>query len=225
MKDKMIFFEKSKIFNEKMYEIKPFSTNEIESLKNHGTLKKMFSVMDMETTLKVFKSPFANLISNIIYQQVAFKVARYSEVMLFDYLNYDITPETILSVTDKQFKQFKITGRRIEYMRNFSNFVIENEEFFNNILNKSSEEIYDTLITIPGVGKWTIEMFMLFGLGKSDILSYGDLIIVNGLKDLYGEVDKKKFEDIYNEITDFATITSINLWKYMEQGYYKQRKN
>ncbi len=220
----MVLFEKSYEFEKRMYKKVEFSNEEISSLLNHEKLGKMFEVMDIEKSLKIFKGPFANMISNIIYQQVAFKVARYSEVMLFDYLEYDVTPKRLLSLTTKDFNRFKITGRRIEYIRNFCEFVIKNKQLFDNIESLSDQDVYDILIDIKGIGNWTIEMYLLFGLGKKDVLSYGDLIIVNGLKDLYGDIDKEKFNQIKNEINDFASITSINLWKYMEQGYYKLRK-
>lgn len=224
VKEKMVLFEKSYEFEKRMYKKVEFSNEEISSLLNHEKLGKMFEVMDIEKSLKIFKGPFANMISNIIYQQVAFKVARYSEVMLFDYLEYDVTPKRLLSLTTKDFNRFKITGRRIEYIRNFCEFVIKNKQLFDNIESLSDQDVYDILIDIKGIGNWTIEMYLLFGLGKKDVLSYGDLIIVNGLKDLYGDIDKEKFNQIKNEINDFASITSINLWKYMEQGYYKLRK-
>ncbi len=219
----MVLFEKTYKFNQMMYQTLEFTDSEVSALVNHKKLGKMFEVMDVVTTLQVFKDPFANMISNIIYQQVAFKVARYSEVMLFDYLNYEITPEKLLTVTNAEFKRFKIAGRRIEYIRIFCNFVIDNKALFDNITNLDEAEIYDILVSIKGIGKWTIEMFMLFGLGKRDILSYGDLIIVNGLKDLYGDVDKDRFNQIKHEISSFASIASVNLWRYMEQGYYKNR--
>ncbi len=199
-----------------------FSESEIDSLINFYPLNKMFDVMDIKTSFEMFKDPYANIISNIIYQQVAFKVARYSELMLFDYLDYEVTPERVLQLTNEEFKRFKITGRRIEYIRNFSNYVIENKLHFYKLLNSDTKTIESELIKITGIGKWTIEMFFLFGLGRSDVLSFGDLIIINGLKHLYGDDD---FRIIKTEINDFATITSINLWKYIEQGYYKLQSN
>ncbi len=219
VKEKMIFFEKEKEFTNKMYIEHVFSDEEISCLKNNSNLNKMFEVMEMETKLNKFKDYFACMISNIIYQQVAFKVARYSEVMLFDYLDYEVTPEKVLKLSDKEFKRFKIFGRRLKYIRNFALFVIENEEFCKNIYNLSEEEIYDNLILIPGVGSWTLEMFFIFGIPKKDILSLKDLIIVRGLKFLYEEED---VEEIRESILEYGTITSINLWKFIEQGYYKK---
>lgn len=221
MKEKMIFFEKCRVFNEQMYNKFKFSEFEISSLKNNGKLNKMFEVMEIETELNVFSNLFACMISNIIYQQVAFKVARYSEVMLFDYLQYDVSPEAILKIDDKTFKRFKIFGKRMDYIRNFANFTVENQSFFSNIDTYSEEEIFDILIKIPGIGNWSIEMFFIFGLTKNDILSLQDLIIVKGLKRLYGEVD---LTAVKAEINDYATITSVNLWKFIEKEFYKQIK-
>ncbi len=219
IKSEMIYFEKEQKFNNIMYEEYTFSNEEINSLKNNSNLNKMFEVMEMETSLRKFKSFYACMISNIIYQQVAFKVARYGEVMLFDFLDFDITPEKILKLSQKDFKRFKIHGRRIEYIRNFSNFILENQEFNDNIYSLSEKEIYDTLIKIPGIGEWSIEMLFIFGTPKNDVLSLKDLIIVRGLKELYGDCDLK---EVRKAILEYGTITSINLWKFIEQGYYKK---
>lgn len=219
MKSEMIYFEKEQMFNKTMYEVHNFSKEEINNLKNNSNLSKMFEVMEMETSLRKFKSFYACMISNIIYQQVAFKVARYGEVMLYDFLDFDITPEKILKLSEKDFKRFKIHGRRIEYIRNFSNFILENQEFNNNIYNLSEKEIYDTLIKIPGIGEWSIEMLFIFGTPKNDVLSLKDLIIVRGLKELYGECDLK---EVRKSLLEYGTIASINLWKFIEQGYYKK---
>lgn len=220
MKEKMIAYEKEKLFNQHMYQDYKFSDEEITKLKEHKVLNKMFDKMEIETKLKFFKDPYANMVSNIIYQQVAFKLARYSEVMLFDYLDYEITPEKILSLSNKDFNKFKITGRRIDYIRNFTQFVIDNPEFWSNVYNVDEEELDSTLVTISGVGKWTIEMFKLFALANPNIISLGDLIIVRGIENLYGPCSKEELNKIVDEIEDFATIASVNLWKYIEQGYY-----
>ncbi len=214
----MIVFEKTNKFNEEMYKYIDFSEEEISEIKNHNKLGKMFDVMDVVLRMKLFKSSFACMVSNIVYQQVAFKVARYSEVMLFDYLDYDITPERILSVTDKEFKKFKIFGRRVDYIRNFAVFTLNNKDFFEKLNYLSEKEIYDELIKIPGIGSWSIEMFFLFGLGKKNILSLKDLIIVKGIKSLYTEEEYMKINDIRDSILHIGTITSLNLWKYNRRG-------
>lgn len=216
MKERMIFFEKEYHFNNVMYEKTFFSKEEINALANNPHLNKMFTVMEMEISVNKFKDFFSCMISNIIYQQVAFKVARYSEVMLFDYLDFDITPESILKLSDKQLKKFKIAGRRVEYMRNFAEFVMKNKEFCSNINNLSEDEIYNTLIKIPGIGSWSIEMLFVFGITRKDILSLKDLIIVRGLNKLYGDVDLKSVRE---DILPYGTITSINLWKFVEKKY------
>lgn len=218
MKNEMMNFERSKKFNEKMYVKYNFSNDEIEQLKSNKILSKMFNVMEMETSLNQLKDLFSCMISNIIYQLVAFKVAREAEVKLFDYLDYDVTPEKLLRMSDEQFKNLKVYGQRIKYIREFSKFVLENQEWWNSISEKSEEEVQKVLKKIPGIGSWSIEMFFIFGLTKTDILSLKDLIIVRGLESLYGDADLKKVKE---EIRSYATITSINLWKYVEQGYYK----
>ncbi len=224
MKEEMIFFEKVKKFNEKMYETLNFSSDEVNWIINHEKLGKMFDVMDVKKTLRVFNDPFACMISNIIYQQVAFKLARFSEVMLFDYLDFNIIPQSILKLSDKEFKKFKIFGRRVEYIRNFAKYVIDNNSFFENIYNVSEKAIEDEFIKISGIGSWSIEMFFIFGLGKKDILSLKDLIIIKGIENLYGKMDKNELLEIKNELIKYGTIVSINLWSYIEDKYYLKNK-
>lgn len=218
MKNEMINFEKSKRFNEKMYVKYYFSSEEIKSLKNNSNLNKMFEVMEIETSLNQFKDLFSCMISNIVYQLVAFKIAREGEIKLFSYLDYNVTPDKLLQISDNKFKELKIYGQRIKYIREFSKFVLDNQEWWNDIEFKSEEEIEKKLKTVTGIGSWSIEMFFIFGMTKSNILSLKDLIILKGLNDLYTDADLKA---VKNEISDYSTITSINLWKYIEGGYFK----
>ncbi len=182
----------------------------------------MFSVMPISTKFQVFNNAFENIISNIIYQQVAFKVARESELRLFAKFNYQLNPRDLIEMSEKAYKAIKITGNRINYIKIICRDYIDNPEFWNNLSDYSDEEIAARLLQIKGIGNWTVEMFLLFGLGRKDVISLGDLIIVNGLKFLYDTDSKQDLKDVVKELRLYGTIVSINLWKFMEQGYYKK---
>ncbi len=220
VKENLLIFEKSKKFNQLMYKNVHFSDKEVEWLGKHQNLNKMFKVMDMTKGLRMFNDPFAAMISNIIYQLVAFKIARQGEVLLFDYLDYNITPERIIKLTDNEFKMLKIYGQRIPYIKNFAQFALDNPNFLKEVDQISEKEIERTLKKISGIGRWSIEMFFIFGLGKKDILSLGDLIIVRGLKNIYGEMSPKELREKRLELLEYGTIISLNLWKYIEEKYY-----
>lgn len=222
MKESMILFEQESLFVKNVVEPRKFSNDEIEYILNHSKFSKMFDVMELNTSYYKFKNSYESVISNIIYQQVAFKVARKSEIKLFAHFNYELDPNVLITLTKKQYKEFGITGRRVDYIINFSNYVLENSKFWNDIETYSDELITKELIKIKGIGLWTIEMFLLFGLGRKDIISLGDLIIVNGLKFLYGDCSSEELKTIIKECSNYGTIISMHIWKFMEQGYYKQ---
>ena len=72
----------------------------------------------------------------------------------------------------------------------------------------------EELIKLKGIGKWTAEMIMIFSMQRMNILSYGDLAIVRGMRMLYHhrEITPEKFNKYWRRYTPYASIVSFYLW-------------
>ena len=146
--------------------------------------------------------------------------AKKQEILFYKLCNYEVTKEKLMKMDDKEFKKIGISGFRLKYIRNTINSDID----FEKLSEYSDEKIYEILTSIKGIGTWTVEMVLLFGMSRSHVISYKDLIIINGLKQLYKleNISLSKFNEIVSTFNGFESIVSINLWSYIEKGYYKK---
>ncbi len=81
-----------------------------------------------------------------------------------------------------------------------------------------------TLTNVNGIGNWTAEMFLIFSLGRLNILSYGDISIKNAIRWLYN-VDKNEPLDLnhfYSKWNPYNTIASLYLWEAINIGLTKE---
>lgn len=80
---------------------------------------------------------------------------------------------------------------------------------------KSDEEIIELLCHYPGIGLWSAEMILIFGLKRPNVLSFGDLGIRRGICKIYGfdELSRADFVDIKDRLSPFGTIASLYFWQ------------
>ena len=158
MKEDLLLLEAEYLFLKKCTKVENFSKNNIH-----------------------YNTIFSCVISQIIYQQIAYKTAKKQEILFYKLCNYEVTKEKLMKMDDKEFKKIGISGFRLKYIRNTINSDID----FEKLSEYSDEKIYEILTSIKGIGTWTVEMVLLFGMSRSHVISYKDLIIINGLKQLY----------------------------------------
>ena len=218
MKKALLLQEYRYIFKEALQHERVFSEAEITSIKNHPVLNKMFKKMPIVTTYHQFNDVFSCLVAQVIYQQVAFKTALNQETMLAVLCDFDLSREKLSKIEDKKLIEIGLNGPRLKYIRNLVNHDFDYQKLY----EMDDQEVYQELIKIKGIGSWTIEMTMLFALDSKRIISYKDLIIINGIKHLYGleQLSLQDFNEIVKDFAGFETIVSMNLWAYIEQGYY-----
>lgn len=216
MKKDLIFKEQRAKLEKKLYETKQFPQSDIDQLLKFKPLNKMFDLIEIETSRVIYKSKFLTIVSQIIYQQVALKTAQQCEYKLYNLVDYQLDPLVYLELSDADYKKCGISASKAKYIRNFCEYVMFSTKW-SQIDQLSDQEIYDELIQIVGIGRWTIEMFLLFGLERLDVFSNKDLILMRGLKELYGfeYIDDTIYNQIINEIPFSKPLVAINMWKYV----------
>lgn len=77
------------------------------------------------------------------------------------------------------------------------------------------EQVIEKLTAIKGIGRWTAEMYLLFTLGRKDILSYGDYGIRKGICVLFGykTLSKRRFEAVKRKFSPHLSLASLYLWE------------
>ena len=158
---------------------------------------------------------FDALSKTIIYQQLSGKVAQiiYKRFILL-FKNEIPCPKQYMNIKTKDLKNIGLSKQKINYINNLSKFFIDENSSIQ-FKNISDNQIYKKLISIKGIGRWSVDMFMMFTLCRPDILPVGDLGIRKAFKILYNleELPTESFmQQKALHWKPYRTIASCYLW-------------
>lgn len=157
---------------------------------------------------------FAALINSIAGQQISGKALATVWARLCERLG-EITPETVLAAGEEGLRACGLSGRKAGYMLAAARAVQDGTLPIHSLVDKSDEEIIKTLTALPGVGRWTAEMLLIFSLERPDVLAFDDFGIRKGLCRLYGleELTRAQFEQYRARYSPYATVAGLYLWE------------
>ena len=185
--------------------------------KNDRVLKSIISTYQNEY-LSINKNYFHCLLNSIIGQQISVSAANSIKRRFFS-LKKNINPISISTIKTKSLREVGLSRQKILYINNISEFFIQNKKFIKNINKFSEVETREKLISIKGVGEWTTDMFLIFGLGKSNIFPKGDLgflkaISINYKKNL--PLTNNYLNLLFNKWTPYNTLATWYLWRSLD---------
>jgi DNA-3-methyladenine glycosylase II len=134
-----------------------------------------------------------------------------------DYYKGSPSPKQVYNTKDIELRKIGLSGQKSAYVKNVAEFFISNEINKKMWKKMSDEEIIERLISIKGVGKWTVQMVLMFHLDRQDVLPLDDLIIKNTMIKLYkvketGKEQKIKLEKIASKWSPYRSIACRYLW-------------
>lgn len=142
--------------------------------------------------------PFRSLASGIMGQQVsgaAAKAIKNKFVALFNEEGSSQplfpTPAVVAKTSIPRLRLAGLSERKAEYIQGLAEKFTNNELTNDMLMKGTDEEVMEKLIAVRGLGKWSVEMFMCFGLKRTDILSTGDLGVQRGMAAFFGKDVKK----------------------------------
>jgi len=138
-------------------------------------------------SIKVRNNAFQSLVESIIFQQLAGTAATAIYGRFIKYYNGVMPrPAQILSSPDAELKsKVGLSSKKIEYLKDLS-YKIEDGRLNLDILpSMGDEDVITTLQQVKGIGRWTAEMFLIFCLGRQDVLPITDLGIRKAMQKLY----------------------------------------
>ena len=158
---------------------------------------------------------FETLMRIIIGQQISRKVAEsiYQKLKEKKITTY----ENFLNTEDKYLKNLGLSFRKIIYIKDLAKNINENKINLNEFKKSSSEVVYNSLIKIKGIGKWTINNYQLFVLEDCDAWPGGDLAIqeaIKTLKNLDVRPDENESNNIAEKWRPFRGSAALLLWHY-----------
>lgn len=165
------------------------------------------------------------LIASIMSQQLNTKVAQiiYNRFLAL-YNSKEPSPKLVLSTSYEDLRSIGLSHAKATYVHAVAQFCVDNKVTDTKLLAMFNEEIIEWLTQIKGVGKWTVEMLLMFTLGREDIFPTDDLGIQNAMIKLYNiKVDnKKQLREKLTKIADkwspFRTYACLHLWAWKDGG-------
>ena len=202
----------------------PFTAQHIKAARLH--LQKSDPVMKRiikqvgPFTGKTMRDRFLSLVRSIVSQQISVAAARTILGRLEELvLPESISPESLSGHTIESLREAGISKQKASYILDLTDKVSSGAVNLKSISRRSDEEVIAELIQVKGIGVWTAQMFLMFALGRMDVLPTDDLGLQNAVKSAYtfrGDLTKQKFEKIATEWRPYATVACWYLWQSLE---------
>ena len=175
--------------------------------------------------LKKRKNICVRLCASIMSQQLSTKVAEVIfKRFLILYGGKEPTPQQIVDTPFDQLRSIGLSNAKVSYVQNVARYLIEQHTDDKHINKMTDEEVIAFLTPIKGVGRWTVEMLLMFTLGREDVFAIDDLGIQQAMAKVYkiDPADKKAMKERMLKISakwaPYRTYACFYLWKYKDAG-------
>jgi DNA-3-methyladenine glycosylase II len=173
------------------------------------------------------QSPYEVLLESIAYQSISGKAAAtiFARIKAFGENGRPPSPENMLKIPKAKLRRAGLSGAKVDAMKDLAKKTIEGiVPTHEQALLLSDEELVERLVSVRGIGAWTVEMFLIFRLGRPDVLPIHDLGVKKGWSVAYG----KKHMPTPKELLEFGerwrpyrTVASWYMWRAFESAGYK----
>jgi DNA-3-methyladenine glycosylase II len=126
-------------------------------------------------------SPFESLLESILYQQLHGKAAATIHRRVREYFGGDPAPQALLDTPDEPLRAAGVSGNKIRAMRDLAARTLDGTVPSHAVIRKMSDaDIVERLTEVRGIGPWTVEMLLIFRLGRPDVLPVTDYGVRKG---------------------------------------------
>jgi DNA-3-methyladenine glycosylase II len=133
---------------------------------------------------------FARLCTSIVNQQLSTASAAAIHERFVDVLGADPTPDRVLAADEGALREAGLSGTKVEYLREAAAAFRDDDLTRQGLGDAGDEAVVDALTEIRGVGEWTARMYLIFALGREDVLPLGDLAVRKGIERVYNDGDE-----------------------------------
>jgi DNA-3-methyladenine glycosylase II len=171
--------------------------------------------------IRKVNNPFEALARNIIYQQLhGNAAAAIHQRVLALFGKKKLSPQDILDASDVALRGAGLSGAKLAALKDLAAKTLDSTvPALARLRRMQDEEIIDKLTQVRGIGRWTVEMLLIFGLGRPDVLPVGDFAVRKGFSLVYGlkELPKPKELIHYGEHwRPYRSVASWYMWRVHE---------
>jgi DNA-3-methyladenine glycosylase II len=174
-------------------------------------------------SLQKRKNTPVRLMASIISQQLSTKVAK----VIFDrfiqlYEGKEPTCDQVLATTPELLRSIGLSHSKVQYVQNVATFFIQHQITDKQLYKMPADEVIALLTQIKGVGRWTVEMLLMFSLGHEDVFAVDDLGIQQAMIKLYKfkfETKKELQQKMLKKSLAWApyrTFACLHLWQWKD---------
>lgn len=180
-----------------------------EKDKKLGEVIRKLGYLEREVIPDLFEA----LVNSIIGQQISMKAQATIWKRLCEQLG-PVTPEHMREISAEELQQIGISFRKTGYIKKIAEQICEGEFDLEGLKDKPDEEVIRRLSSLSGIGVWTAEMLMIFSMQRLDVLSFGDLAIIRGMRMVYHHrrIDRTLFEKYKRRYSPYGTVAGFYLW-------------
>ena len=186
--------------------------------------KKLAKVIGQDVhELKLHPNIPVRMMASIMSQQLSTKVAKLIFHRFLDlYKGKEPRPKQVLDTPFEVLRGIGLSNAKVGYIQNVAAFCIEHKITDKKLLAMRNEDIIDLLVQIKGVGKWSVEMLLMFTLGREDVFAVDDLGIQQAMTKLYklDAADKKGMKEKMLKISakwsPYRTYACLHLWRWKD---------
>jgi DNA-3-methyladenine glycosylase II len=157
---------------------------------------------------------FRRLTVSIINQQLSTASATAVRERVFDHLE-TVEPAAVLSAEDSALREAGLSEAKVDYLQHVARAFREDDLTPDGLANLADSAVIGRLTEIRGVGEWTARMYLIFALGRQDVLPLGDLAVRRGIQALYGngrELDRTEMREIGERWRPYRSYGTRYVW-------------
>jgi len=159
-------------------------------------------------------SPFATLVTSIIGQQLSMKVADTIERRVLALVTGEFTPQAVAALVPEKLRQAGLSSAKVRYILELAKRASDGRLDLNALPQMDDETVITTLVELPGIGRWTAEMFLIFSLARPDVLSPGDAGLQRAVRQLFGE--DATLQQVGPRWRPFCSVACWYLWRSLD---------
>jgi DNA-3-methyladenine glycosylase II len=174
---------------------------------------------------------YGELVGSIVGQQLSSVAAGTIWRRVLDLFDGKMpTPEQLIKIEDQKLRDVGLSWAKVRYVKDLAQHVLDGRLDLEHIATMPNEHVIEQLTAVKGLGEWSAHMFMIFGLGRLDILPTGDLGVRKAVMNLYGlkeMPDPARMVTIANKYKwhPYESVAAWYLWQSLDNNPQKKSRH
>lgn len=184
--------------------------------RNDIILEKIITEHRIDS-LSLRQDYYSSLVKSVIGQQLSTKAASTIFERLEKYVDNKIDPITMLESPEDEFRLLGISRQKCNSIKNIAQYFLSNGSI--DFSQKKDEEIIKELTKVNGIGIWTAQMFLIFSLGRLDIMPLNDTGFLKSIRihyNIHESLLKSQLSHLSEKWKPFRSVAALYLWKSLD---------